>query len=343
MLMHVKKISLNPLANHQLIKKEVYLIVLIIASLFAFGGCSSFKQTSTKAPLTEAAIEETLVKHNTNWKPYDLNIDAETKAKLNTNDYGFGDSDGLKLLVSTYKKTGATYLNISTLPQSYISGEEPPFIKEKLPDMFKVVCELYDDGIDPKEFDEFWDFYKSNQGLSWRKVVGDNILYVQLHKDENLNIIKVNSVSIRSKRWADWSSLGVIKSMLWENQDASIEEHLSTVGDIIDNKALAIKSSYIINGTIVDNKKLTDMASLPDEKEILSTLHQSYSISEAAEYKVLTIEDTSGKIEVIIPASQINESEYKELKYFLVHEYPTAQGKSYILLAMTRTLEDPPK
>jgi len=57
---------------------------------------------------------------------------------------------------------------------------------------------------------------------------------------------------------------------------------------------------------------------------------------------VLTIEDTSGKIEVIIPASQISEREYKG-PYFLVYEYPTDQGRSFILLAMTRTLEDPPK
>lgn len=72
-------------------------------------------------------------------------------------------------------------------------------------------------------------------------------------------------------------------------------------------------------------------------------MHRSYTISEAAEYNVLTIKDTTGKFEVIIPASQISESEYKELKYFLVYEYPTEQGRSFILLAMTRTLEGPPK
>jgi len=340
---HFKKISLKSLANHQLHKKEVYLITLVIAALFAFGGCSSFNQTATKAPLTEAAIEKTLVKYDRNWKPYDLSIDAETKAKLNTNDYGFDDGDGLRLLVSTYKKVGATYLNISTLPQRFVSGEEPPFIKEQLPNMFKVVCELYGKDIDPKEFEGFWGFYKSNQGLSWRKVVGDDILYVQLHKDENLNLTTVTSVSIRSKTWTDWSSVGAIKFMLWENQDASIKEHISNIGDIIDGKAVAIKSSYIVNGKIIDSKKLTTIAILPDEKEILSKLKRSYTISETAEYEVLTIEDTSGKIEAIIPTSQISESEFNELKYFLVYEYPTAQGKSFILLAMTRTLEEPPK
>ena len=354
---HFKKILLNSPSNHQSIKKhwttnqifsctcikELYLIALIIVTLFAFGGCSSFKQSATKDPLTETAVEKALVKYNSNWKPYDLKISDEEKAKLNTSNYGFDDGDGLKLIVSTYKKLGATYLNISPLPQRYVSGEEPPFIQENLPDLFKVACELYGNDIDPKEFDEFWDLYKSYQGLSWRKVVGDDILYVHLHKDENLNITKVTSVIIQNKSWTDWSSLGAIKTILWENKDASIKEHLSTVGDIIENKAVAIKSSYIINGNIVDSKKLTDKATLPDEKEILSKLYLSYSISETAEYNVLTIEDTTGKIEVIIPASQISESEYKELKYFLVYEYATDQGRSFILLAMTRTLEEPPK
>lgn len=263
---HFKKISLKSSTNHQLHKKEVYLITLVIAALFAFAGCDIFNQTAIKASLTETAVENALVKYNSNWKPYDVNVDAETKAKLNTNDYGFDDGDGLRLLISTYKKAGATYLNISTLPQRFVSGEEPPFIKKNLPDLFKVVCELYGKDIDPKEFEGFWDFYKSNQGLSWRKVVGDDILYIQLHQDENLNLTTVTSVSIRSKTWTDWSSVGAIKFMLWENQDALIKEHLSTIGDIIDNKAVAIKSSYIINGNIVDSKKLTDTASLPDEK-----------------------------------------------------------------------------
>jgi len=66
----------------------------------------------------------------------------------------------------------------------------------------------------------FCDFYKSNQEFSWRKVVGDDILYVQLHKDENLNITKITSVVIQSKNWTDWSSLGAIKTILWENKDA---------------------------------------------------------------------------------------------------------------------------
>lgn len=357
MLKDLKNISLNSPANHQSIKKhwainqifscigkkELYLIALIIAALFTFAGCSSFKQLATKTPLTETAVEKVLVKYNSNWKPYDLKISDEEKAKLNTSNYGFDDGDGLRLIVSTYKKLGATYLNISPLPQRYVSGEEPPFIKEELPDLFKVACELYGKDVDPKEFDEFWDFYESSQGLSWRKVVGDDILYVQLHQDENLNITNVTSVIIQNKSWTDWSSVGVMKFMLWENQDASIKENLTTVGDIIENKAVAIKSSYIINGNIVDSRKLTDKSTLPDEKEILSKLHLSYSISERAEYNVLTIEDTSGKIEVIIPASQISESEYNELKYFLVYEYPTAQGRSFIALAMTRTLEGPAK
>ena len=357
MLKYFKKISLNSRTTLQsskkhwaanqifscIGKKELYLIALVIAALFTLGGCSIFNQSATKAPLTETEVENALVKYNSNWKFYDLNVDEETKAKLNTNDYGFDDGDGLRLIVSTYKKLGATYLNISPMPQRYVSGEEPPFIKEELPDLFKVACELYGNDIDPKEFDEFWDFYKSYQGLSWRKVVGDDILYVQLHQDENLNITKVTSVSIQNKSWTDWSSLGAIKTMLWENQEASIKEHISTIGDIVNNKATAIKSSYIINGNIVDSKKLTNKKTLPDEKEILSTLHRSYSIPEAAEYNVLTIEDTTGKIEVIIPSSQISESEYQELKYFLVYEYQTAQGRSFMLLAMTRALEDPPK
>ena len=324
-------------------KKELYLIALVIAALFTFGGCSIFNPSASKAPLTETAVENALVKYNSNWKSYDLKISDEEKARLNTSDYGFDDGDGLRLIVSTYKKSGATYLNISPMPQRYVSGEEPPFIKEELPDLFKVACELYGNDIDPKEFDEFWDFYKSYQGFSWRKVVGDDILYVQLHKDENLNITKITSVVIQNKSWTDWSSLGAIKTMLWENKETSIKEHISTIGDILENKAVAIKSSYIINGTIVESRKLTDKAILPDAKEILSKLHRSYSISETAKYNVLTIEDTTGKIEVIIPASQISESEYKELKYFLVYEYSTAQGRSFMLLAMTRTLEETPK
>jgi PBP1b-binding outer membrane lipoprotein LpoB len=65
-------------------KNVVYLIAVIIATLFCFGGCSNENQTkesTTKPPLTDEVIEQTLKKHSDNWKRYDLNIDAETAAK----------------------------------------------------------------------------------------------------------------------------------------------------------------------------------------------------------------------------------------------------------------------
>lgn len=327
-------------------KNVVYLIAVIIATLFCFGGCSNENQTKElikKPPLTEEVIEQTLKKHSDDWKRYDVNIDAETAAKVVENNYGFDDGKGLRLLISTYKKEGATYLNISFSPLRYISGEEPKFIKEKMPDMFAVACELYGDGIDPKEFEGFWDFYKSKKGLSWRKVVGDNIISVQLRKDDTMNFTTVSSVSIRKKSWDDWSSIRVVKFMLWGNQDVSIEEHISTADDITENKAVPIKSCYIVKGDIVDIKKLAEMASLPDEKEILSKLHRSYSMPKTGEYNVATIEDSSGKIGVIIPASPISESELKEFKYFVVYEYTTDKGRAFYLLNATRSLNDPTK
>jgi hypothetical protein len=304
------------------------------------------KQLTTKPSLTEEVIEQTLEKHSNNWKRYDLNIDAETAAQLNTNDYGFDDGDGLRWLISTYKKEGATYLNISISPLRLVSGEEPgKLIEDKLPDMFAVACELYGDGIDPKEFEGFWDFYESKKGLIWRKVVGDNIIYVNLGKDPTMNFTTVSSasVSILRKSWADWSSTRSIKSTLWGNQDVSIEEHISTAGNITENKAVPIKSCYIVNGDIVDAKKLTEMASLPDEKEMFSKLHRSYSIPKNGEYNVATIEDSSGKIEVIFPSLQISESEFKEVKYFLVYEYTIDKGRAFYLLGVTRSLNDPTK
>ncbi|WML34395.1 GrpB family protein [Clostridium sp. OS1-26] len=100
-------------------------------------------------------------------------------------------------ILSTYKKEGATYLNISFSPKRYIGGEEPgKFIEDKLPDMFAVACELYGDGIDPKEFEGFWNFYESKKGLIWRKVVGDNIIYVKLGKNPTMNFTTVTSASV---------------------------------------------------------------------------------------------------------------------------------------------------
>ncbi|WML34394.1 hypothetical protein [Clostridium sp. OS1-26] len=127
--------------------------------------------------------------------------------------------------------------------------------------------------------------------------------------------------------------------MLWGNQDVSIEEHISTVGDITENKAVPIKSCYIVNSDIVDAKKLAEMASLPDEKEIFSKLHRSYSVPKTGEYIVATIEDSSGKIEVIFPSLQISESEFKEFKYFVVYEYTTDKGREFYLLNATRSLK----
>lgn len=325
-------------------KNVVYLIAVIIAALFCFGGCSNenqMKQLTTKPPLTDEVIKQTLEKYGDNWKQYNLDIDAKTAAQVITNDYGFDDGDGLRWIISTYKKEGATYLNISFSLIRY-SGEEPKFIKEKLPDMFAVACELYGDGIDPKEFEGFWNFCESKKGLNWRKVVGDNIIYVQLRTDNmNFSTVPSASVSIQKKSFVDWSSITWVKSMLWGNQDVSIEEHISTADDITENKAVPIKSCYIVNGDIVDTKKLAEIASLPDEKEIFSKLHRSYSVSRTSEYNVATIEDSSGKIGVIIPASQISESEFKEFKYFVVYEYTTDKGRSFYLLGMTRSLNGP--
>lgn len=327
----------------------VFLIAVIIAILFCFGGCNNENQRKeliTKPPLTDEVIEQTLGKNGNKWKRFDLNTDAETAAQLNTNGYGFDDGDGLRFLISTYKKEGATYLNIYFSPIRLVSGEEPgKFIEDKLPDMFAVACELYGDGIDPKEFEGFWDFYKSKKGLIWRKVVGDNIIYVKLGKDPTMNFTTVSSasVSILKKSWDDWSSISAVKFMLWGNQDVSIEEHISTADDITENKAVPIKSCYIVKGDIVDAKKLTEMASLPDEKEMFSKLHRSYSIPKTGKYNVATIEDSSRKIGVIIPASQISESEFKEFKYFLVYEYTTDKGRLFYLLAMIRSLNGPTK
>lgn len=331
------------------VKNVVYLIAVIIAALFCFGGCSNenqMKQLTAKPPLTNKVIEQTLKKHGNNCKKYDLNIDAESAAQLNTNDYGFDDGDGLRWLISTYKKEGATYLNIYFSPIRLIGRKEPgKLIEDKLPDAFAVACELYGDGIDPKEFKGFWDFYQSKKGLSWRKVVGDNIIYVQLGKNPTMNFTTVSSasVSIQKKSWADWSSISAVKFMLWGNQDVSIEEHISTANDITESKAVPIKSCYIVNGDIIDTKKLAEMASLPDENEIFSKLHRSYLVSKTGEYSVATIEDSSGKIGVIIPAAQISESEFKELKYFVLYEYTTDKGRSFYLLAMTRSLNGPTK
>ena len=96
-----------------------------------------------------------------------------------------------------------------------------------------------------------------------------------------------------------------------------------------------------MNGDIVDTKKLTETTSLPDEKEIFSKLRRSYSVPKTGEYNVVTIEDSSGKIEVIIPASQISESEFKELKYFVVYEYTTDKGRAFFYFTTTRSLSGP--
>lgn len=360
---HLKKILFKSLKYRQINKKHleanqtvgcrgknvIYLITVIMAALFCFGGCNNenqMKQLTTKSPLTDEVIEQILKKHGDRWKRYDLNIDAKTAAQLNTNNYGFDDGDGLRWIISTYKKEGATYLNIDISPLRLVSGEEPgKLIEEKLPDMFVVACELYGDGIDSKEFEGFWDFYESKKGLIWRKVVGDNIIYVRLGKDPTMNFTTVSSasVSILKKSWVDWSSTRSIKSALWGNFDVSIEEHISTAGNIIENKAVPIKSCYIVNGDIVDTKKLAEMANLPDEKEIFSKLHRSYLIPKNGEYNVATIEDSSGKIEVIFPSLQISESEFKEVKYFLVYEYAIDKGRAFYLLGVTRSLNDPTK
>ncbi len=329
-------------------KNAVYLIAVIIIALFCLGGCSNENQTeqlTTKPPLTEEAIEQTLQKYNNNWKRYDLNIDDETASQVITNLYGFDDGDGLRLMIQTYKKEGATYLNISFSPLRYIGGEEPEFIKEKLPDIFAAACELYEDEIDLKEFEDFWDFYESREGLMWTKAVGDNIIYVQLHKDDIMNFTTVSSVSIAKKSWVDQSKIETVKFMLWGNQDVSIEEHISTVDDIIKNKAVSIKSCFILNGDIFDIKKFDKMTNLPDEKELFSKLHRSHLVPEAneyGEYNVATIEDSSGKLEVIIPPFQIPESDFKEFKYFAIYEYNTDKGRTFYLLDMTRSLNDMP-
>lgn len=91
-----------------------------------------------------------------------------------------------------------------------------------------------------------------------------------------VNVTTVSSVSIQKKSWEDWSSIRTIKTMLWGNQNVSMEEHISTTGDITVNKAVPIKSCYIVNGDIVGIKKLTEITNLPDEKEIFSKLHYSY-------------------------------------------------------------------
>lgn len=96
-----------------------------------------------------------------------------------------------------------------------------------------------------------------------------------------------------------------------------------------------------MNGDIVGTKKLADVASLPDEKEILSKLHRSYLVPETGEYNVATIEDSSGKIEVIFQSLQISESEFKEVKYFLVYEYTTHKGRAFYLLESARSLNGP--
>ena len=157
----------------------------------------------------------------------------------------------------------------------------------------------------------------------------------------NSTTVSSASVSIHKKSWADRSSTGIIKSRLWGNQEVSIEQHISKVGDITENKAVPIKSCYIVNGDIVDTKKLGEIANLPDEKEILSKTQGSYSIPKTGEYSVATIEDSSGKIEVIFPSLQISESEFKELKYFLIYEYTTDKGRLFYLLGTTRTLNNP--
>lgn len=210
-------------------KNVVYLIAVIIAALFCFGGCSNknqMKQLTTKPPLTDEVIERTLEKHGDKRRPYDLNIDADTAAQLGTNNYGFDDGDGLRFVISTYKKEGATYLNISFSPLHLVSGEEPgKLIEDKLSDMFAVACELYRDDIDPKEFEGFWDFYESKKGLIWRKVVDDNIIYVRLGKHPTMNFTTVSSasISILKKSLADWLSIRSINFMLLGNYDASIE------------------------------------------------------------------------------------------------------------------------
>lgn len=277
-------------------------------------------------------------------KRYNLDIDAETAAKVITNDYGFDDGDGFRYIISTYKKEGATYLNIHFSPKCYIGGEEPgKFIEDKLPNMFGVACELCGDGIQSKDFEEFWEFYKSKKGLIWRKVVGDNIIYVRLRKDPTMNFATVTSasVSIQMKSWVDRSSISSAQFMLWGNQDVSIKDNISTAKNITGNKAVPIKSCYIVNGSIVDIKKLPETTSLPDEMEMFSKLRRSYSIPKTGEYNVATIEDSSGKIEVTFPAFLMNESESKEFKYFVVYEYNTGNGRAFCLLDVIRALNGP--
>lgn len=327
-------------------KNLVGLIVFIMVALLCFGGFineDQTKQLTTKSPLTDKVIEQTLGNHGDKWKRFPIKIDAETAAQVVTNDYVYDDGDGLRWIIGTYKKEGATYLNILVRP-IISGGGVPKVLIKKLPDMFAVACELYgDDGIDQKEFKGVGDNYDYKKGLSWRKVVGDNIIYVQLPKKDTIDFTMTPSVtvSIQKKSFVDWSNIGFIKFMLWGNQDVSVEEHISIANDITKKKAVPIKSCYIVNGDIVDTKKVTKMATLPDEKQMFSKLLRTFRVPKTGEYKLATIEDSSGKIEVIMPASPVSESEFKEYKYFVVYEYTTNKVRSFYLLSGTGSLNGP--
>ncbi len=314
----------------------ICMITIIITTLFCFSGCgneSKIEQLALKPPITDEKIEETLKEKNVTGKRRDVTIDPETASKFHV--YWFSD-DGYNWFISSYKKEGSMYLDISIKPSS--SPGKIETTEKKLSDVISVACALYDDGIKPKEFEGIWNRDELQKDFKWRKTVGENIISVNYVPKPYANSA---TVTIEKKSWADTSSMSFTKIMLWGYQNVSLKEHISACGDITSNKATPIKSCYILNGDIVDVKKLVNKTSLPNEKELFSTLNRKFLVPENAEYYEATIKDTSGEIKVILPTSLIvSESELDHYKYFVLFEYNTDSVKSYYVIRDMRSLDE---
>lgn len=349
--MGIKKIPFTPLRTGRTNKERLFVnhiegcrcnyticvIAIVIATLFCFSGCSNenqVKQGTPKPPLTDEIIAQTLKEHKITGKQLDVTTDPETASRFHS--YWFSDDDGYRWFIYSYKKAGAMNLHINIYPSNSLGKTEPT--EKKVSDVISVACALYDDGIKPKEFEEFWNRSETQKEFEWGKVVGENIIHVNYVPKPYANSAVV---TIEKKSWADASSMSFTKIMLWGYQEASLKEHISAVGDIASNKATPIKSCYIVNGDIADAKNLVNKTSLPNEKEMLSKLNRKIPVPENREYYEATVKDASGEIKVTLPTPLIlGESELEHYKYFVLFEYNANNTKSYYVIGAMRSLNE---
>lgn len=311
-------------------KKNIGLMILVLSLSLLITACSP-EEVKYAFPLDSEVIEKVLAQEESSWF-----IEKSQSFQEGHTIYTLkNENDKIISTISSYSKDEMRHLGLNFFSISKL-GKDPlkaTINENEWEDMFKLACTLYGNSNDYKKVYREFVKYSNNRRdkeygrAVWSKRIDNAHFKVTLNPlEEGTEDFTLIGIQIMNTDAYEDYSLNIVN--MWKNamkrEKVEILENI-TVSDIVSMNEEDVDSTkgIIVKGHLENIRKLKD-------DELPSTIFpNSKAVPYKEDYLSANLVDETGSIQVVLPASSLNEEELGQVRTH--HGYYFGKDNIYVI------------